>query len=243
MMAASYELQDVFPSDTREQFVDGLLPYPVSKPKLPLRYGTRCIGDTDFDHLVRREFSLREPAPACNTIRMQPTGTALSCSGTSLTYHVVNIVLVCTGEQMRRVATSRIITLMADVHLNWNGTIGEFISQTMCKDAPFRNAKHTISPMIFASCPFPARLNPGRTVNVRPKTFQIPRRVFRCHGTRSCTKSLTWIVRGVTDATHPANLFHSTPPVKGKAPQPMRFLSREPEGLRGHENAKTRTTL
>ena len=84
--------------------------------------------------------------------------------------HVVEIVLVSSEEQVRRIDTGSYVAMMTNKHSFVNRTVREYKGETVCTNGLTRmERKPPIAIGVYESCPKPASVRACRLVNVFPE--------------------------------------------------------------------------
>jgi hypothetical protein len=139
---------------------------------------------------------------------------------------------------VRGIAANPVIAAVTRHVPLWYRTMNQLISDMRSRMGFFVNAELPVPLRSQSGFPRPTLIWPA-FVHPRPEPFRYGA-IVCVHDTTLAAEPIRLSPGRKYAAAKLAMLFdwHSTPP-KGKAPLPARFLSREPEGHRGHENTNS----
>lgn len=89
---------------------------------------------------------------------------------TSLTSHVVNVVLMRSEKQVGRIAAGRIVAVVADIHALWNWPIMQFVAKAMGVNTCAIDGENSVTGFAQLLRPYPTAIW-RIAINVLPKAF------------------------------------------------------------------------
>lgn len=117
---------------------------------------TVCVKGANLDYIGLSEFGLPMP----HTMSMSP-----------LSVHIGNIISRCTREQMHRIRTGRIVTVVTNQLTFWNGATMQDIANFGSTIAFPIHCESAITFVIYGANPFPAIIRIAAATRIFPKTF------------------------------------------------------------------------
>jgi hypothetical protein len=230
---------DVLPSCTANNISGSGCAYPIHLSQRRSKYA-RSRQLADIAHVGILELGLRVVLTAIQ-LRMQMGARCHARSHSALIERIMRIVSWRSKKQMGWVHTVWVITSVTNEHFWRNGANREFVCEAVRRilDTPTisPHGKEAIAPICSGPFPCPASVRPTAFVNKRPKPIGGIHGVVRCltlSGTelRCALRNNAWLyLESLATVLTDTFYWHVLPPRNGKAPRPVRFLSREPGGF------------